>query len=61
MKARKVPLPAQLDETLVRYAELRGVSPEAVIITACESYLQDARPVFLAHAKRCAEKAHGGG
>lgn len=61
MKPRRISLPPDVEERLARYAELRGVSPEAVIITATETYMRDAEPVFLAHARRCAEKAHGTG
>jgi|CXWL01.1.fsa_nt_gi hypothetical protein len=60
MRGRNVRLPAQLDETLRRYAELRDLSPEAVIIAATEQYLQDSRRVFAAHAERSYKKAVGG-
>lgn len=60
-KPRRVALPPEIDEHLVRYAELRAVSPETVIITATEQYLRDTRGVFAAHARRAVEKAHGNG
>jgi hypothetical protein len=61
MKTRRIALPPEVEENLARYAELRGVSPEAVIITATETYLSDAGPMFAAHARKSFEKAHGRG
>ncbi len=61
MKRRTVTLLTEVDAKLVRYAEIRGLKPEAVIMTATEEYLRGAADlaIRIADARRQAEKHCG--
>lgn len=62
-KARTVRLLEEIDARLVRYAELRGLRPEAVIAEATERHLREAADLVLrlADARRAAEESFGPG
>lgn len=58
---RRVKLLPEVDCKLVRYAELRGLKPEAVMAEATERHLKEEADLVLriADARRIAEKHHG--
>lgn len=62
-RARYIRLLPEIDARLVRYAELRGLKPEAVIMEATERHLREAADLALriADARDIADRLCGVG